>query len=274
MGTHLFGCKFCEKSNGDDDPQCDRKNFDSLLWSLVTVFQVCEYEKFNNFQNTHTRIHKTLTEHYSNHTHAPFKQTWHKMAENSSKLSKHWRKYTFDNIKSMFHVSTSSNWNMETERSRSHSCLVSFISIEEKRQHFNWFHSSSQSLTLTLNQNTYQNLPFRVDFHLNQSNQLKLYNKHNYDGNSSKSLCVINWLETTKANVPNFPHWLTSFHILHKFNHKLIEWMTTPWTNGIINATLKWNMTRFILPLCLSLVLSRFFSNHSVSFCSLINHTV
>lgn len=126
-----------------------------------------------------------------------------------------------------------------------HVYLVSFIFIEEKQQNFNWFHSSSLSLTLTLNQNTNQNLTIRVDFHLNQSNHLKLYNKHNLNGNSSKSLCVINWLETTKANETNFPHWLTSFHILHKINHKLIEWTTTLWTNGTINVTLKWNMTRF-----------------------------
>lgn len=35
---NLFGCKFCEKVG--DDVVCDRKNFDSLLWALVTVFQV------------------------------------------------------------------------------------------------------------------------------------------------------------------------------------------------------------------------------------------
>lgn len=40
LGMNLFGCKFCDKSDGDDDVQCDRKNFDSLLWALVTVFQV------------------------------------------------------------------------------------------------------------------------------------------------------------------------------------------------------------------------------------------
>ena len=36
LGMNLFGCKFC-------DPEtriCDRKNFDSLLWATVTVFQV------------------------------------------------------------------------------------------------------------------------------------------------------------------------------------------------------------------------------------------
>ena len=33
---NLFGCKFCDPETG----QCDRKNFDSLLWATVTVFQV------------------------------------------------------------------------------------------------------------------------------------------------------------------------------------------------------------------------------------------
>ena len=33
---NLFGCKFCDPDTG----VCDRKNFDSLLWATVTVFQV------------------------------------------------------------------------------------------------------------------------------------------------------------------------------------------------------------------------------------------
>jgi len=39
---NLFGCKFCSRKNDGtgDDVACDRKNFDSLLWALVTVFQV------------------------------------------------------------------------------------------------------------------------------------------------------------------------------------------------------------------------------------------
>lgn len=37
---NLFGCKFCDRNPADDTLQCDRKNFDSLLWALVTVFQV------------------------------------------------------------------------------------------------------------------------------------------------------------------------------------------------------------------------------------------
>lgn len=35
---NLFGCKFCDKDG--DETDCDRKNFDTLLWALVTVFQV------------------------------------------------------------------------------------------------------------------------------------------------------------------------------------------------------------------------------------------
>lgn len=36
---HLFGCKFSlQTDSGDTIP--DRKNFDSLLWAIVTVFQV------------------------------------------------------------------------------------------------------------------------------------------------------------------------------------------------------------------------------------------
>ncbi|MEQ2259660.1 Voltage-dependent T-type calcium channel subunit alpha-1H, partial [Xenotaenia resolanae] len=38
LGMHLFGCKFSLRmENGDTIP--DRKNFDSLLWAIVTVFQ-------------------------------------------------------------------------------------------------------------------------------------------------------------------------------------------------------------------------------------------
>ena len=39
LGMNLFGCKFCRiLSSGRR--KCDRKNFDSLLWAIVTVFQV------------------------------------------------------------------------------------------------------------------------------------------------------------------------------------------------------------------------------------------
>ncbi|KAK5885147.1 hypothetical protein CesoFtcFv8_018885 [Champsocephalus esox] len=38
LGMHIFGCKFSLKTEaGDTVP--DRKNFDSLLWAIVTVFQ-------------------------------------------------------------------------------------------------------------------------------------------------------------------------------------------------------------------------------------------
>lgn len=42
---HIFGCKFSLKTDaGDTVP--DRKNFDSLLWAIVTVFQVlCSFYK-------------------------------------------------------------------------------------------------------------------------------------------------------------------------------------------------------------------------------------
>ncbi|XP_070508041.1 voltage-dependent T-type calcium channel subunit alpha-1G isoform X8 [Chironomus tepperi] len=45
LGMNLFGCKFCEEINGDR--VCDRKNFDTLLWSLVTVFQILTQEDWN-----------------------------------------------------------------------------------------------------------------------------------------------------------------------------------------------------------------------------------
>ncbi len=37
LGMNLFGCKFCDKT--ETGKVCDRKNFDSLLWAIVTVFQ-------------------------------------------------------------------------------------------------------------------------------------------------------------------------------------------------------------------------------------------
>ncbi|KAI4822676.1 hypothetical protein KUCAC02_008208, partial [Chaenocephalus aceratus] len=46
LGMHLFGCKFShEMENGDTVP--DRKNFDSLLWAIVTVFQILTQEDWN-----------------------------------------------------------------------------------------------------------------------------------------------------------------------------------------------------------------------------------
>nr|XP_061837564.1 voltage-dependent T-type calcium channel subunit alpha-1H-like isoform X1 [Nerophis lumbriciformis] len=46
LGMHLFGCKFSiETENGDTIP--DRKNFDTLLWAIVTVFQILTQEDWN-----------------------------------------------------------------------------------------------------------------------------------------------------------------------------------------------------------------------------------
>jgi hypothetical protein len=40
LGMNLFGCRFCKIDEADGTKSCDRKNFDSLLWAIVTVFQV------------------------------------------------------------------------------------------------------------------------------------------------------------------------------------------------------------------------------------------
>ncbi|XP_074551330.1 voltage-dependent T-type calcium channel subunit alpha-1H-like isoform X1 [Halichoeres trimaculatus] len=46
LGMHLFGCKFgLQQNSGDTLP--DRKNFDSLLWATVTVFQILTQEDWN-----------------------------------------------------------------------------------------------------------------------------------------------------------------------------------------------------------------------------------
>ncbi|XP_031416611.1 voltage-dependent T-type calcium channel subunit alpha-1G isoform X4 [Clupea harengus] len=45
LGMHLFGCKFGSENEGDTVP--DRKNFDSLLWAIVTVFQILTQEDWN-----------------------------------------------------------------------------------------------------------------------------------------------------------------------------------------------------------------------------------
>ncbi|XP_039223859.1 voltage-dependent T-type calcium channel subunit alpha-1H isoform X2 [Crotalus tigris] len=46
LGMHLFGCKFgLRTETGDTLP--DRKNFDSLLWAIVTVFQILTQEDWN-----------------------------------------------------------------------------------------------------------------------------------------------------------------------------------------------------------------------------------
>ncbi|XP_049416957.1 voltage-dependent T-type calcium channel subunit alpha-1H isoform X2 [Epinephelus fuscoguttatus] len=46
LGMHLFGCKFgLRTETGDTIP--DRKNFDTLLWAIVTVFQILTQEDWN-----------------------------------------------------------------------------------------------------------------------------------------------------------------------------------------------------------------------------------
>ncbi|CAD5222212.1 unnamed protein product [Bursaphelenchus xylophilus] len=50
LGMNLFGCKFCSKDEhvaGQAVKRCERKNFDSLLWALVTVFQILTQEDWN-----------------------------------------------------------------------------------------------------------------------------------------------------------------------------------------------------------------------------------
>ncbi|XP_030067538.1 voltage-dependent T-type calcium channel subunit alpha-1H isoform X2 [Microcaecilia unicolor] len=46
LGMHLFGCKFSLAMDGGDTIP-DRKNFDSLLWAIVTVFQILTQEDWN-----------------------------------------------------------------------------------------------------------------------------------------------------------------------------------------------------------------------------------
>jgi hypothetical protein len=46
LGMNLFGCKFCLKLS-NNTRVCERKNFDSLLWAIITVFQVLTQEDWN-----------------------------------------------------------------------------------------------------------------------------------------------------------------------------------------------------------------------------------
>lgn len=51
---HIFGCKFSLRTDtGDTVP--DRKNFDSLLWAIVTVFQVSGSRTFMVFRGEISR---------------------------------------------------------------------------------------------------------------------------------------------------------------------------------------------------------------------------
>ncbi|KAK0396995.1 hypothetical protein QR680_001935 [Steinernema hermaphroditum] len=50
LGMNLFGCKFCkveENAMGALVKKCERKNFDTLLWALITVFQILTQEDWN-----------------------------------------------------------------------------------------------------------------------------------------------------------------------------------------------------------------------------------
>jgi hypothetical protein len=51
---NLFGCKFCKyievKHTKRLEFECSRKNFDSLLWATLTVFQVIK-KKFHTKEN-------------------------------------------------------------------------------------------------------------------------------------------------------------------------------------------------------------------------------
>ncbi|CAF0857877.1 unnamed protein product, partial [Rotaria sordida] len=51
LGMNLFGCKFCKnvevKRSKHVEVECSRKNFDSLLWAIITVFQVLTQEEWN-----------------------------------------------------------------------------------------------------------------------------------------------------------------------------------------------------------------------------------
>ncbi|ESO12678.1 hypothetical protein HELRODRAFT_148954, partial [Helobdella robusta] len=48
LGMNIFGCKLCsEKSIRISKHSCGRKNFDSLLWAVVTVFQILTQEDWN-----------------------------------------------------------------------------------------------------------------------------------------------------------------------------------------------------------------------------------
>ena len=49
---NLFGCKFCDPDTG----VCDRKNFDSLLWATVTVFQVWTFEEKSSVWNCFIKV--------------------------------------------------------------------------------------------------------------------------------------------------------------------------------------------------------------------------
>jgi len=73
LGMNLFGCKFCQENQiiigsttigshsrrPGSQPVCHRKNFDSLLWAIITVFQVT-----GHFLNTQLSLTMTGEKRY------------------------------------------------------------------------------------------------------------------------------------------------------------------------------------------------------------------
>ena len=47
LGMQMFGGKMCAESDAHGEPEIPRHNFDTLLWALVTVFQVLTGEDWN-----------------------------------------------------------------------------------------------------------------------------------------------------------------------------------------------------------------------------------
>ncbi|CAJ0954197.1 unnamed protein product, partial [Mesorhabditis belari] len=73
LGMNLFGCKFCKIETRKDRPmpwkKCERKNFDSLLWALITVFQQiaagdcdCDRMNFDTFLWAVVTVFQILTQ--------------------------------------------------------------------------------------------------------------------------------------------------------------------------------------------------------------------
>ncbi|ESO03357.1 hypothetical protein HELRODRAFT_80461, partial [Helobdella robusta] len=48
LGMNLFGCKFCDtRDQAKIHKGCKRKNFDSFLWAIITVFQILTQEDWH-----------------------------------------------------------------------------------------------------------------------------------------------------------------------------------------------------------------------------------
>ncbi|KAL8610475.1 hypothetical protein ACOMHN_060395 [Nucella lapillus] len=69
LGMNLFGCKFCT-TIPSVGRKCDRKNFDSLLWAIITVFQghrppgycVCSSANFDSMLWSFVTVFQVLTQ--------------------------------------------------------------------------------------------------------------------------------------------------------------------------------------------------------------------